>query len=756
MALKTFRHRSGNSLVEKKLGGKLMSARAWSRNGVTWGIATLLCCCLSTVVNAADRPRIGLVLGGGGARGAAHIGVLEVLERHRVPVHCVAATSMGALVAGTWVAGRSPAEMRAELARADWNDLFQDSPSYDELNYRSKELARRFLPGSESGITPKGLIAPPGVVAGQKIKAFFNRLVQTSQEERDIADLPLPLSLLATDIGTGERVAIRRGSLTQAMRASMSVPGLLAPTMFEGRKLVDGGLVDNLPVAEARALCQADVVIAVNVGSPLLKAEQVTGVLSVAAQMVNILTEQNVSQSLAALRTGDVYIRPELDGISSGDFARHRETADRGLAAAEQQVTALQRLALPEAEFAAWQASLRTTAPSSTTIVERVEIAALQGVSPEAVARHVTQRAGEPLNVDALDRDLLRVYGDGSFESVDYALLGSRERRLLRITPIEKPWGPDYLRFGFNLESNLDQGASYALRLGYQRTWINRLGGELLFHGQIGSTVGAGAQWYQPVDGAQRVFFETELSYRRERADLYENDARIAQYRVEATTAALQAGLNIGTLGQLRLGWRDQRRRAAVETGTPIVQGQRLDSRGWALSLDFDQLDRLYVPTGGWSFRADVFDVTDDAYTRVNLAAQGAVRAGQWVLGARATYTGSSRGRLPPAHAGTLGGFMNMSAYAPGQLFGDDIQYGHVRLERIIGTLPLGLRGDLRVGLALESGRVGLPYAETARIGRLHSTTLYVGGETPLGPAYIGYGRGTAGASNVYLFLGTP
>ena len=335
-------------------------------------------------------------------------------------------------------------------------------------------------------------------------------------------------------------------------------------------------------------------------------------------------------------------------------------------------------------------------------------------------------------------------------------MLGTHERRLLRITPIEKPWGPDFLRLGFNLESNLDQGSTYSLRVGYQRTWMNRLGGELLLHGQFGNTSEAGAQWYQPLEAEQRAFFGTSIAHRRNRADLYENDVRIAQYSLQTTTTEWHTGLNIGTLGQLRLGWRDQRRTGKVETGTPAVSGERLKNRGWALGLDFDQLDRLYIPTSGWAMKVDLIEPSNREYTRLNLSAQAAKRVGQWVLGARATYTGASRGRLPTADAATLGGFMNLSAYAPGQLFGDDIHYSHVRAERIVGTLPLGLRGDMRMGLALESGRVGVPYSETARTGVLHSATLYVGGETPLGPVYIGLAQGKVGLSKIYLFLGTP
>ena len=268
------------------------------------------CRCLATVLlatslpllaGAADRPKVGLVLGGGGARGAAHIGVLEELERLRIPVDCVAGTSMGALIAGAWAAGMDPATMRREMGKADWNDLFQDNPGYGDVNYRSKRLSQRYLPGSETGITELGAISPPGVVSGQKIKLFFNQLVHADTGERNIERLPLPVSIIATDIGSGDRVVFRDGSLTLAMRASMSVPGLMAPLEYRGRKFVDGGLVDNLPVQEVRDRCGAQVVIAVNVGSPLLKASEISGLLSISAQMVSILTEQNVTQSLAKL-----------------------------------------------------------------------------------------------------------------------------------------------------------------------------------------------------------------------------------------------------------------------------------------------------------------------------------------------------------------------------------------------------------------------------------------------------------------------
>jgi len=705
---------------------------------------------------AEERPRIGLVLGGGGARGAAHIGVLEVLERLRVPVDCVAGTSMGALVAGAWAAGLSPAQMRTELAKANWNDMFIDNPDFNELNFRSKRLAQRFLPGSETGVTERGLVAPPGVVSGQKIKLFFNQLVHADVIERELDKLPLPVSIIATDIGNGARVVLREGSLTLAMRASMSVPGLMAPQELDGRRLVDGGLVDNVPIREVRERCNAQVVIAVNVGSPLLKPEEVSGFFSVAAQMVALLTEQNVSASLASLTARDVYIQPGLGTITAADFERHAEAAGHGRLAAELKAAQLAVLSLPPEEYAQWRKRIavrRGVAP----LVDDIEIAGVERVNPAAVSRHLQQLSGLPLDTALLNRDLLRAFGDGSYERVDYSLVQVGGRNLLRVMPVEKSWGPDYLRFGLGLETSLQLGASYQLRVGYQKTWLNALGGELLLTGDLGSNTGVAAEFYQPLEPTQRFFGYADAGYLRERIDYFLVEQRIAEYRSATSKAELGLGMNFALLGQLRVGWREQRVSNSLETGVDVFSLFPVrNTGGLIVSLDLDQSDSLYFPRRGWELQASYFDADRDDYTRLALAARAALPLGEWVLGARGSWVDSPRGRLPLNDAGRLGGFLNLSGYAKGQFLGDGVAYGHVRAERIIGRAPLGLRGDMRLGLALEAGRVAVPYARQRREGWLGSVAVYLGGETPFGPVYLGLGLGDRGASNAYLFLGTP
>ncbi|MBI4995537.1 MAG: patatin-like phospholipase family protein [Rhodocyclales bacterium] len=705
--------------------------------------------------SAVARQTVGLVLGGGGARGAAHIGVLEVLEELRIPVDCVTGTSMGALVAGAYAGGLTPAAMREALAKADWSDMFIDNPDYSELSYRNKSVSKRFIPGSETGVGVNGVHYQGGMVAGQKIKLFFNQLVRSDLGERSIEGLPLPLSIIATDIGSGDRVVFRDGSLTRAMRASMSVPGLLAPVEYNGRKLVDGGLVDNLPIEEARQRCRPDVIIAINVGSPLLKPEEIGSMLSVSAQMVNILTEQNVTRSLAGLQPQDIYIRPDLEGITAGDFQRNAETADRGRKAAEELRERLRPLGVTEDEYRRWWRGIelaRLVPPH----IDEISVVGLKDVNPAALTRHLEQQAGEQIDTAKLNRNLLRAYGDGYYEGIDYELLSIRDRHVLRILPVEKPWGPDYVRVGVHLQSTLRRGSSYGLRAGYHRTWLNRLGGEFLVTGEIGTLDAINFDWYQPIEETQTFFVEPQFGYRGKEVDIFESDEKIAQYRFVEGRLGLMGGANIGRLGQIRVGWEQQHYHTRLEVGTPWLPEEDVRYGGWRVALDLDQKDRLHNATRGWAIRGNYFDSAKADYSKLEAEVQTSGSLGDFVVTGRFRTIGSPRGQLPYYDAGALGGFLNLSGFSQGQILGDEIRYGGLQAEKIIGRLPLGLRGDMRLGFALETGKASLCYTETSRAGWLNSGAIYIGGETPIGMLYLGFGRSNAGTSNLYLFVGTP
>ena len=275
----------------------------------------------ASAAQAEARPRIGLALSGGGARGLAHVGVLKVLEEMRVPISCVTGTSMGAIVGGTFAAGRTTAEMQKMVLEADWAEIFRDKPPRKEIAVRRKVDDYKTLFAPEYGVKDDGLALPKGLIAGVSIESFFRVLTTPAFQINDFNKLPIPFRAMATDIETGESVVLKDGSLAEAMRASMSVPGALAPVERDGRLLVDGGIANNLPIDEARKLC-ADVIIAVNISTPPLKRDQLTSALSITGQLINFLGLQTVDQQLRSLGERDVLIAPELGDISSSSFDR--------------------------------------------------------------------------------------------------------------------------------------------------------------------------------------------------------------------------------------------------------------------------------------------------------------------------------------------------------------------------------------------------------------------------------------------------
>jgi NTE family protein len=725
-------------------------------------LAAALCltACAFDALAQAPRPKIGLVLGGGGARGGAHMGVLEVLEELRIPFDCVAGTSMGALVSGAFAAGVGIADMKETVRSTDWAAIFDDSAGRDEVSMRRKELDDRLFAASEFGVTREGLRYREGAVAGQRIKLFFNRLVRAEQGELLIEDLPLPLTLIATDIGTGERVAMRSGSLTTAMRASMSVPGAVAPVLREGRKLVDGGLVDNVPIQEVRERCGAEAVIAVNVGSPLAKPEDVTGVVSVVGQMVNLLTEQNVSRSLALLGPRDVYLRPELGDITAASFMRQLEAAEIGRRTALAATESLRRYSVSPEEYRQWRERLRNVRPPAPVRVDEVRIADMRYLDARTLRGSLTQKDGEPLDANRLDRDLVLLYSQGDLQGVDYSVLRERDKTILRVTPIEKAWGPDYLRFGLNLYSDFGD-SSYNFRMLYRRTWLNALGGEWLAALQIGSQQKLGMDFYQPLDARQLWFLQPFASVSSEDVGVYFDGDRIAEYRVRLAQAGAFAGANLGVNAQAKLGWVERKLRSSVETGPPVFPDVDLRTGGPLAAFAFDTLDYAYLPTRGVKINADYFDVQRaanglDKYGRAELRMGAAHSVGDFTFigtleGGKATH-----GTLPFADLFSLGGPRRLAGFAPRQILGDEYSYGRIEAQYRL-TKPIPLLGlSVRAGVQAEAGRMRNSINEPTLTGWQQSFGAYLATNTALGPIYVGVADAPNGKSRLFFFVGTP
>jgi NTE family protein len=737
------------------------------------GLRAAIASCLAVVLlapaaslaqdKAKTRPTVGLVLGGGGARGGAHIGVLEVLEELRIPVDCVAGTSIGALVSGAFVSGLTPAEMSESIRKTDWDAIFDDSAGREYLTYRHRNIDERFYSGLEFGVTKDGLRYREGAVAGEKVKLFFAQLVRADLGERPIETLPLPLTLIATDIGTGDRVAMRSGNLISAMRASMSVPGVLAPVQREGHKLVDGGLVDNVPIQEVRDRCGAEVVIAVNVGSPLTKPENVSGVLSVVGQMVNLLTEQNVSKSLALLKPTDIYMRPELGDITAADFGKQLDAAKIGHATALGQADKLRKLSVSQAEYDAWRKKLTYKPATKPPVIDEVHVADTRYINSRDLRESIRQREGEPLDAGRLGEDVVRVYSRGDLAALDYSLISERDKTILRLVPVEKAWGPDYLRFGMNLSTDFRSQSEFNLRALYRKTWINSFGGEWLSTLQIGGEEGIATEFYQPLDYRQFWFIHPYVGTLFRDTGLYFNGDRLADIRLHTTNAGLDVGASLGNYGQAKIGWQEHDVTASIETGSPLFPSTKNSFGGIAAQLAIDQYDFAFFPTRGYKAQLDYFDAQRASngggkYARAEAQLGYAVTFGDVIVRAQAQGGKATRGELPFSDLFALGGLGRLSAYATNQILGQEYALGVVRAEyRLLRPIPvIGLAAS--AGFSYELGRMKKPVTEPTLQGTIDSYSLYFAANTPLGPMYLGY-AGTSQQSRsgrFYFFLGTP
>ncbi len=369
-----------------------------------------------------NRPVIGLALGGGGARGFAHVGVLRYLEDNRIPYHRIAGTSMGSIAGGLAATGMSADEITRAVENIDWVDVFSDETERQDLPMRRKADDLVGLYGPKIGIGDDGASLPAGLVAGQKILFLFESLTVDRVQAEHFDNLAIPYRAIATDIVNGDMVVLESGSLAGAMRASMAVPGAFDPMRIGDRLLVDGGLVKNLPVEVVRGL-GAEVVIAVNVGTPLRTADEIGNALTIVEQMTSLAIVANTDESVKALTDEDVLITPQLgNDITSASFDSFTDAFALGYAAALASAESLSRYALPEAEYAAWKASLRQCGKRQP-VVNFVRLNNQSRFSDSVIEELVTLETGQPLDLKTLDENLRQIYGLGFIRLATYELV---------------------------------------------------------------------------------------------------------------------------------------------------------------------------------------------------------------------------------------------------------------------------------------------------------------------------------------------
>ncbi|MEZ5458449.1 MAG: patatin-like phospholipase family protein [Steroidobacteraceae bacterium] len=705
------------------------------------------------------RPRIGLVLSGGGARGMAHIGVLRQLEDMRVPIDAIAGTSMGAVIGGLYASGLDAREIEAVMTSVNWQDAVRDRPPRQELTFRRKAEDQNFLVKFPLGLRGGDFKLPKGLIQGQKLTQLLRGLTLPVFDAPDFDALPTPFRAVATDLETGEAVILDSGDLTQAMRASLSAPGLFAPVERDGRLLVDGGIAENLPIDVARSL-GVDVLIVVDVGFPLLPRQRLDSVPTISNQMLAIFIRRNAERQRRTLGEQDIVIDPALGEASSFDFGQVEQAIDLGRAAAREQGARLAALSLDDAGYARWVAA-RAAPREAPPVIDYVTAAAGSERYAATLQARFGDLAGSTLDAAVVADRVSRLYGQGNLELLDYRIEHDGARHGLALEARRNSWGPNYVRFGLNLQDDFDGNSSFNAAARFVLAELTERGAEWVWDLQVGESPRVATELFVPLDDQSRWFVMPLARVELRNVPLLEDGLRIAEYRVRSFQFGVDAGRELGDFGELRIGLRRESVSSRVRLGDPLLPVDDFNLRQYFARFSYDRLDDVNFPRAGQSFALEWRG------ERPELGSSGdaEVLSADWlVAGSRGRNTAvfwASAGSNIGDPAGTvsslfpLGGFLNLSGLPPDSITGEHFAIARTLLYRQIGR---GGEGFLNVpaylGLSLELGNVWQRRSDISAGSAQRHGSVFLGLDTLFGPVYLGTGFSDAGDTGFYLFLG--
>jgi NTE family protein len=734
--------------------------------GWRWSSALVLCLFAAvaggeqpgdTLDDAAQRPRVGLVLGGGGARGGAHIGVLKELERRRIPVDVIAGTSMGAIVGGLYATGMSASELESLVGSLDWAGALSDEPERADLSFRRKQDDAQVPIDFELGLRGTSLVLPKGVVQGQKLDLLLRELTLGVSHMSDFDELPIPFRAIASDIESGEIHIMDKGDLAQAIRASMSVPAVFAPVRMDGRLLVDGGLVGNLAVDVMQAM-GVDIIIAVDVEFPLYRPEQLESALTISEQMLTILIRKETLRQIDRLGEDDVLIRPDLGIYASTDFTNVLSTIEPGRSAAEKQADKLERIALDEAGWVAHLAARgKPSEPASHLAFVRVVHDGK--LAPRVLESRLDVRAGDPIDHAVLARNADYLYGLQLYEQVSYRLVEEDGRTGVEYQARTKSWGPNFLQFGVTLEDDFEGSTGFNLAARVTRAGINRLGAEWRNDIQLGTDPRLFSEFYQPLSFDSRFFVAPRVNLGQTNLNAFVLDETVARYRLSEAEAGVDVGRELGRIGEFRLGLYRGMGDARVRVGDSSLPDFDFETGGAFVRLRIDTRDSARFPRHGlygdirWTLsRPDLgadskFDTIEGEWTQT------------WSRGKNSLQLGLNYATTLDADSSVqdyfpLGGFLRLSGLQRGEISGPHAALGRLVFYRRVGE-PSGLLDTpLYLGMSAEGGNVWQNRSEMDFDSLQLNGSVFAGLDTFIGPVYLAAGFAENGKSNFYLFVG--
>ena len=710
---------------------------------------------------AGERMKVGLVLSGGGSRGAAHIGVLKELERMRIPIDYIAGTSVGSIIGGLYASGMKVDEIEEVITQSGIEQIFEDHQDRKDISIRRKFDDRVFQLDKELGIKEnedgkKKIILPSGLKAGQKLSLFLDKLFLPVADIDDFDLLPIPFRAVATDIATSDAVVLGRGDITTAIRASMSIPAVFSTVDYDGHILVDGGISNNLPVDVVREM-GADVVIAVDIGSHLISINKLSNAVEISRQLTDILVRRTTEEQIRSLTENDILIQPDLKGFSSTDFKDAAKIIPNGVSATKAQNANLTRLAISDQGYQEQLLSRRQSQDSQIPVISFIEVNNDTALADEFILAEIEQQTGQPLDFEQLERDISVLHGMGIFESVEYSVVHKDEQSGLLIQAQQKPWGPNYLEFGFRYSSDLSSDNNLSFLLGYTVTPTNERNGEWRSLIQLGLERGLFTEYHQPLSVNSPYYINGQLALTSRVFNEFEDDSKISTTRVEELRAVVSLGREFDNWGDFRISLNQYTSEADLEIGVPVDPVN--DVRGGEMVARFisDTLDRTFFPTSGMTSLLRWVDSSsqlgaDYEFEKGLVDVLGVTTFGNahtFFLGAR--YGTTYSGEAPVQNGFRLGGLFDLPGFVENELSGQNVYLLRTAYQR---KFPTRVGFPQYAGATLQYGNIVAERDELSLEDGIGSAAIWAGWKTILGPIYLGYGMADSGDNTFYLNIG--
>jgi len=695
--------------------------------------------------NTQNHPKIGLVLSGGGARGAAHIGVIKALEEMQIPIDYITGTSIGALIGGMYASGIPVDEIENFVKSIDWTNIFDDTPSFNNLSIRKKQEVKKYIHPLNIGIKNFKIKMPKSIVTGQKINFIIQSIMLKGKQTNDFNSLPIPFRVIATDIATGKMVVIEKGNLGKAILGSMSIPGVFAPVKYNNYLLVDGGLTNNIPIKAVKDL-GADIVIAVDIAAGLIDGDKLDNALSLTRQMLKIMMQNSTDKQLAFLSSKDILITPNLKNIDSAQFDKLDYSCKAGYKATINNKNKLSLFSVSNKKYQKYLKNKLKIINEKNTIVKNIIVSDDSNLNPDFFLKRIKTKPGDKLDLKQLQKDFETIYQTGYFEFVDFEF--DTEKNLL-VNVKNKSQGKNIIQLGFNFSDNFKGNNNLDFIISLTKAQINSLAGELKFEIILGSRQSFFAEYFQPLDIKTSYFFSFSSMYLKEKTDFLINTTEsINDFSYQKFISDIAIGKNINNWGQLKWGIRFQKGSTNLldlSEKIDFTENYRLNEFehiGYFVDLSMNTMNKPYLATYGSSLNInyfktfDILSLDNYMYDKYYFNYKKVFTKDTNSFLFKAVYGSSLKNNPPPYDGFKATGLLGFTGSHTGRLTGNHLFQSGIYYYKEVAKIRSMYKVFL--GGSIEAGNVWLNKNDIDFGNLYYSASTFSALETPVGPLYLG------------------